>query len=115
MRQTFYIIRSILLIWTILIFVYLNRKTTDNIELVEEFKFEKFDRMMDNVKSDSTPTKAGLNILDSETTRFTGEILEDSARVREGMLYLMATFGLFIAMEVSFSIASKRRAKLTNK
>jgi hypothetical protein len=115
MRQALYMIRSILLVWTILVFVYLNRKTTDNIGLVEEFKFEELDRMMNNIITDSVHGKERLDILGNETARFTGEILEDSSHVREGVLYLMGTFALFIVIEVSFFITGKRKGNLTNR
>lgn len=114
MRRTRYIIRAILLLWTILWFAYLNIKTTDNIGLVAEFKFETFDNLMGNIKSDTLYREQKLDVLDNKTTRFTGQILEDSSDVREGILYLMGTLALFIVIEVTFSIGDRKKRQTTN-
>jgi hypothetical protein len=114
MNLTRTIIRGLLSALAILILIYLNVKTRDNIGLVAEFKFETFDKMMDNIKSDSLYMKQRLGILHNETTRFTGQILEDTSHVREGIHYLMGVLGLFITSELGFFLIKRKKGQTTH-
>ena len=105
MNRTHYILRGILLLLTILLLVYLNRKTDDNIGLIAKFKFE----TLNNIKGDSLDTNYKFDLLDNEATGFSGQILEDTSHVREAVLYLIGVVGLLIAAELGFFITERRR------
>ena len=107
-------IRVILLLWTILLLIYLNIKTADNIELVAKFEFENFDYLINSIKSDTTYRELKLHSLENETTKFTRQIREDTSYIREGIFYLIGALGLFLVSELSFFIHDKKKRQTTN-
>jgi hypothetical protein len=115
MKPIRYIIRAILLLWTILWLIYLNVKTNDNIELAAQYKYEIFDKLMGDTKMDSLNRKHNLTLLDAETTKFTSKILEDSSHIKEAILYLLITLAFFFAIELSFFLFDiKQRQSIKN-
>ena len=111
MNLTRTILRILLLLLTVLILFYLNIKTEDNIELIAEFKF----KTLEHIKTGSLDIEHKLDLLDNETTRFSGQIIEDTSKVREAIIYLIGMVGLLIAVEITFSIAEKRRNQMNEK
>lgn len=89
-----------------LILIYLSIKTMDNVELVREFRYQ----TLDTIKADSSDKRHKFDLLDNETTKFSGRILEDTSHVREAVNYLIGLMGLFIIIEFSFLIATVKSA-----
>ena len=105
MRLTRTAIRGLSLILTVLILVYLNIKTKENLGLIAKFKYE----TLDTIKADSLDTEQKLSLLGNETTRFSGQILEDTSHVREGVHFLMGVIGLLIVSEFGLFVFKRRR------
>ncbi len=108
MTWTHYILRGLLIIVTVLLLFYLNRKANDNIELIEKHKFE----TLDNIKDDSLNTKYRFDLLDNEATKFSGQIFEDTYHIKKAINYLIGVIGLLIAVELGFIFSERKK---TNK
>jgi hypothetical protein len=100
MNRVKYIVRLIFLLIAVSLLVYLNRKTNNNTVTVAEFKFKMFEK----IRADSLDSRHKLDLVLDETTKF----LDDSSRVREGVHYLTALFGLLVVFELGFLIVEKR-------
>ena len=100
MIRTKGIFRIIFVLLTVVLLVYLNRKTDANTESIAEFKL----KMIQRIQTDSLDSKKKLDLLLNETTKF----VEDSSHVREGIHYLMRLLGLWIVIELVFLLLEKR-------
>lgn len=94
----------LLLLLTIIILIYLNIKTGDNIGLIGEFKYQ----TLDTIKANSLDTKNKFDLLNIEASKFSGQILEDTSHVREAVNYLIGLIGLFIVVELGFLYAKRK-------
>ena len=99
--------RGIFVILILLVLVYLNVKTGENIKLVERFKFE----TLDGIKSNSLEADYKIDQLENATTKFTSQIVEDTSHVREATHYLIGFVALLIAAELLFLIDERKKAK----
>jgi regulatory protein YycI of two-component signal transduction system YycFG len=100
MNRTRWVFRAIFLLLTILLLIFLNRKTDDNTKTIVEFKL----KMIDKIRTDSLDSKHKLELLINETTKF----VDDSSHVREGIHYLVGLLTLWGAIELGFLIMEKR-------
>ena len=106
MNRTRYIFRGLFLFLTVSLLLYLNKKTDDNVATIAEFKFE----TLVNIEADSLDPRSESDFTVDETTRFTGQIIEDSSHVREGINYLIGILGLFTIVELVFAMVAKRKS-----
>lgn len=95
-------IRIVFLALAVLLLVNLNRKTNDKAGTIANFKY----KMIEKLQTDSLNSKQKLDVLVNETTKF----MDDSAHVRNGIRYLMALLGLFVATELGFLLVQKRNS-----
>ena len=105
MTRTKYILRATLLLLTISLLVNLFRKTDDHIGVIAKFKLE----TLDKIKADSLNAKHKFDLLVNETTKFSRQMDEDTPHIKEAVAYLIGIVVLFIAVELGFSIAERRR------
>ena len=95
------ILRIVYLLVAVALLINLNRKTNDKAETIANFKY----KMIEKLQTDSLNSKQKINLLVNETTKF----MDDSARVRNGIRYLMALLVLLGVTEVTFFILQKSR------
>lgn len=100
MNRTRSIFRLVFFLLTVLLVVYLNKKTDDNTETIVEFKF----KMIEKIRTDSLDSRHKLELLLNETTKF----IDDSSHVKGGIHYLMNLLGLWVVVELGFLILEKR-------
>jgi hypothetical protein len=100
MKKLKYILRGILLISTILLLVYLNKKTDDHTQTIAQFKY----KMIEKIRTDSLDSKQKANLLLNETTKF----IDDSSHVKKGIRNLMSLLGIWFVIELVFLIQEKR-------
>jgi hypothetical protein len=93
------ICRLIFFVVAIVLLVYINRKTKDDVVSVAEFKF----KMYQKISKDSLDANAKLNLVLNETSKF----IDDSSHVRRGVNYLTGLFVLLIIAEFTFLMVSK--------
>ena len=103
MKRVKYSLRGLLLLLTILLLVYMNRKSGVNLDTIARFKIEAFNK----VQTDSLNNKDKVDMLVKETTKLSGQINEDSS-AREVIYYLIGIVGLFIASELVFFIMERK-------
>lgn len=95
-----YVFRIVFFLLTVLLLVFLNRKTDDNTKSIVEFKL----KMIEKIRTDSLDSKDKLDLLVDETTKF----VDGSSHVREGIHYLVGLLTLWGAIELGFLIREKR-------
>jgi regulatory protein YycI of two-component signal transduction system YycFG len=101
MNRTRIIFRVVFIFLTVMLLIYINRKSSDNTMSIVEFKYKTFKK----IEADSLDTKRKLDLLVDETTKF----IDDSSRVKNGVHYLTLLFVLQIIAEFVFLIISKKR------
>jgi hypothetical protein len=106
MNRTKYILRGTLLILIVLLLIYLNGKTDDNIRRIAKFKLETFNK----IKADSLDSEDKFDLLVNETTKFTERIAQDSPHIRDGVRYLIGVVVLLIVIELGFLIAKRDKS-----
>ena len=104
MNKTLYIFRGASLLLIIVLLVYLNGKSENNLKRITKFKYDTFNK----IKSDSLDTQRKLDVMVSDTSKFTEQIMEESPIVRRGLHYIMGVVVLWVIVELGFSIARKR-------
>lgn len=104
MKWTRYIFRAVFFLLTVLLLLFLNRKTNDNVATIAEFKFDRLEKF----RTDSLDSKYKLRLLMVETTKFSGLMIDESLIVREMIHYLIGLLGLFVAIELGFLVLAKR-------
>jgi len=100
-----YILRAILVLLTVFLFINVIRKTNDHMGRIAKFKLETFNK----IKSDSLDTEHKLDLLVNETEKFSNQMHEDSPDIKDAIQYLIGIVVLFIAVEIGFSLAHRRR------
>lgn len=90
------IFRVVVFLLTVVLLVYLNRKTNDNAETIAEFKF----KIIEKIRTDSLDSKQKFDLLLNETTKF----IDASSHVRRGIHYLIRLLALWLVIELVFLI-----------
>jgi hypothetical protein len=103
MNKTRYIFRGGFFLLLIALLVYLNGKTENNIKRITKFKYDTFKK----IKSDSLDTEGKLDVMVTETSKFTEQIMEESPSVRKGFHYIMGVIVLWVIFELGFLVARK--------
>lgn len=103
MKWTRRVLRGTFLVLAIFLLVDINRKTDEQTQSIAEFKIKMFDK----VRADSLNPKDKLDLLINETSRY----VDNSARVKNGISYLMRLLSLFLVTELLFIFLSKRNAE----
>jgi hypothetical protein len=103
MHRTRLIVRIILILLTVFVIVFLNGKTEGDTKSIVEFKV----KMYEKLKTDSLDSKAKVDLLFNETTKF----VDDSSRLKRGLNYLTAILTLMIIAELVFVILGNNRSR----
>jgi hypothetical protein len=107
MNWTKYILRGTLLLLIVLLLINVVRKTNNNMGRIVKFKLD----TLNKIKSDSLDTEHKLDLLVNKSTEFTGQIMDETPQLKEGMRYLIGAIVLLIVFELSFFIAERRKAR----
>jgi hypothetical protein len=100
MKRAKYIFRAVFFVLAVLLLIDLNRKTDNNVQTIADFKFKTIEKL----RTDSLDAKHKADLLLKETTKF----IDNSSHVRNGIHYLLALLGLWVAVELGFLIVEKR-------
>jgi hypothetical protein len=93
-----YTIRVFLLFLIVLIVIYLNLNTDENLNRIVKFKIGLLERMA----ADSSVNQSKFDELLGQTTKFSRQIMEDTSHTTEAAHYLSVILGLLIVSELTF-------------
>lgn len=100
MNRIKYIVRAVFLLVAIVLLADLNRKTDDSAQSVAEFKIKTFEK----IRKDSLDNRHKAEMLMDETTKF----MDNSSHVKKRISYLMTLLGLYVIVEIVFSLSKTR-------
>ena len=104
MNWTRLIVRAGSLLLIVFLLIYLNIKAEEDIHKIAEFKLNQFKVLM----SDSLNTGHKFEKVANETTRFSREIINDSAHIKKALFYLTIILALLFVSEIYFSTKSRK-------
>jgi hypothetical protein len=98
------ILRIVFLVLTVSVLGFLGNKNEKDIKRIAEFKFAQLERL----RSDSLNSEARFEAFVKETKEFSGQIIEESSLVKDGLLYLTVILVAFLGTEMFFYLKSGR-------